>query len=847
MAKQVDQYSTIETFRQVFNEVSSDMGDTSGLRTESQETLVDAVNSIEDKAFFFQEYRFVATAGQTTFSGNDVANHELEFKANRVQVYVNGIQKNFSSEYSISGFGILNATTYNSIQLQSAASVGDEVTIFSFTGSYLGTDAAGSTTGFWSTTATGDIYNNNSKGVIINGEVDPRVTSRESSDIKIQLEGKTKINGDVTVHTGGTLTSPTLTDGSGATITGGDYAGIDATLTGDLSVGDAGTFGGTLGVTGNTTVGGTFGVQGASTLSSSLDVTGITNLNSTTESSSTSTGALIVDGGVGIKKKLFVGGNVDFAANLQVDGNSTLSGSVNIDGATDIDSTLDVLNNTTLRADLGVTGNTSMTGTLDVDGATTLDGTRIDGDLDLNGSADISTNALIGGTLGVTGATTLSSTLDVTGTTNFNSTTQSSSTTTGAVRIDGGLGIAKNTHVGGTLGVTGNTSLGGTLGVTGNTSVGGTLGVTGLTSLSDASLSGTLDVTGQTNLNNTAQSTSLSSGALIVDGGVAIAKNLNVGGNITATGNITANGNITFGDADTDNIVFNADVDSGIMPDDHETYDLGAVGKTWRKIYAKDFYGELTGNASTATALETARTLGGVSFDGTANINLPGVNASGNQDTSGNAASATILETARTIGGVSFDGSAAINLPGVNTSGNQDTSGNAGTATTLATARSISGQSFDGSSNITLKTSGITEETNLYFTNARADARADTRIGAADIEDLNNVSSGASSGQVLVWSGSAWAPGDQSTSTSSVGEDANFVYFTDNRVADTLKVSNGTPTYNNGIKLSYNDNADGGDNTTTDGRIDLALDYEITSSAPTAVGSTSSGHLWFVI
>ena len=51
---------------------------------------------------------------------------------------------------------------------------------------------------------------------------------------------------------------------------------------------------------------------------------------------------------------------------------------------------------------------------------------------------------------------------------------------------------------------------------------------------------------------------------------------------------------------------------------------------------------------------------------------------SGNQDTTGNAGSATILETTRTIGGVSFNGSADINLPGVNTSGNQDTSGNAG-------------------------------------------------------------------------------------------------------------------------------------------------------------------------
>src|SRR6056300_380917 len=89
-----------------------------------------------------------------------------------------------------------------------------------------------------------------------------------------------------------------------------------------------------------------------------------------------------------------------------------------------------------------------------------------------------------------------------------------------------------------------------------------------------------------------------------------------------------------------------------------------------------DVTGAVTGNADTATALATARNIGGVSFDGTANINLPGVNTSGNQDTSGNAATATTLETARNIGGVSFNGSANINLPGVNTAGNQDTSGN---------------------------------------------------------------------------------------------------------------------------------------------------------------------------
>ena len=69
-----------------------------------------------------------------------------------------------------------------------------------------------------------------------------------------------------------------------------------------------------------------------------------------------------------------------------------------------------------------------------------------------------------------------------------------------------------------------------------------------------------------------------------------------------------------------------------------------------------------TGNAATATKLASARTIGGVSFDGTSNISLPGVNSAGNQNTSGRAATATALATARTIAGVSFNGTANISL-----------------------------------------------------------------------------------------------------------------------------------------------------------------------------------------
>ena len=85
--------------------------------------------------------------------------------------------------------------------------------------------------------------------------------------------------------------------------------------------------------------------------------------------------------------------------------------------------------------------------------------------------------------------------------------------------------------------------------------------------------------------------------------------------------------------------------------------------------------GDVTGNADTATALETARNIGGVSFDGTASINLAGVNTAGNQDTTGNAATATAWATGRTI---SLTGDVTGTVTGV------DGSGNASIATTIA-------------------------------------------------------------------------------------------------------------------------------------------------------------------
>ena len=67
---------------------------------------------------------------------------------------------------------------------------------------------------------------------------------------------------------------------------------------------------------------------------------------------------------------------------------------------------------------------------------------------------------------------------------------------------------------------------------------------------------------------------------LTVDG------NIGVGGNLTVTGTTTFNGGtLTLGDANTDNVVFGGEVDSNIIPDDDNTFDLGSSSKEWKDLY----------------------------------------------------------------------------------------------------------------------------------------------------------------------------------------------------------------------------------------------------------------------
>jgi hypothetical protein len=71
-------------------------------------------------------------------------------------------------------------------------------------------------------------------------------------------------------------------------------------------------------------------------------------------------------------------------------------------------------------------------------------------------------------------------------------------------------------------------------------------------------------------------------------GSVEVYSDMNVTGNIHATGNITADGSITLGNEDTDDVVFNAEIASNIIPNLDITYDLGSDLKRWNNLWVRN-------------------------------------------------------------------------------------------------------------------------------------------------------------------------------------------------------------------------------------------------------------------
>jgi len=101
----------------------------------------------------------------------------------------------------------------------------------------------------------------------------------------------------------------------------------------------------------------------------------------------------------------------------------------------------------------------------------------------------------------------------------------------------------------------------------------------------NSSADGQLDIVADTEIQIAATTIDMN-GAADISGNLAVGGNLTVAGNATVTGTTTFNGGtLTLGDSASDNVVFGADVDSNIIPDDDDTYDLGSASQEWRNIF----------------------------------------------------------------------------------------------------------------------------------------------------------------------------------------------------------------------------------------------------------------------
>lgn len=170
----------------------------------------------------------------------------------------------------------------------------------------------------------------------------------------------------------------------------------------------------------------------------------------------------------------------------------------------------------------------------------------------LSASGTIQTTGIVYGNSGVSGTLLTASqtnvtavgnltTLDVTGRIRAigqiqaNSNITSSSTSTGALVVIGGVGVSGNINAGNVNA----TNFAGTIITASQTNI------TAVGNLSSVATSGTVSAVGQIRANANITSTSTTTGALTVIGGVGITGNLNVGTDLTVTGNLTISGTTT--------------------------------------------------------------------------------------------------------------------------------------------------------------------------------------------------------------------------------------------------------------------------------------------------------------
>ena len=189
--------------------------------------------------------------------------------------------------------------------------------------------------------------------------------------------------------------------------------------------------------------------------------------------------------------------------------------------------------------------------------------------------------------------------------------------------------------------------------------------------------------------------------------------------------------------------------------------------------------------ASTAKTLETARTIGGVSFNGSANINLPGVNEAGNQNTSGNADTATLATNAQGLTGTPNVTVGTVVSGNINSSGIVTSSGGfqVGTAATIAANGNAT---FSGIVTATSFTGDGTGLTGVASTDNIQTATPATFLSNVNITGVTTASGGFKGDLVGDVTGDVTGNADTATSATTATTATNITVSANNNADETV-------------------------------------------------------------
>ena len=251
--------------------------------------------------------------------------------------------------------------------------------------------------------------------------------------------------------------------------------------------------------------------------------------------------------------------------------------------------------------------------------------------------------------------------------------------------------------------------------------------------------------------------------------------NININGNTIST---TGGTDLNIGPVAGQQIVLDGtiEIDAGVVTGATSITSTAFVGDL-----TGDVTGDVTGNADTATTLATARTIAGQSFDGSGNITIASTDLSNTSAITLNTASQTLTNKTLT--------SPVLNTGVSGTAVKDEDNMASDSATHLATQQSIKAY-VDSSVAAKDNTDEITEgSNNLYFT----DERVDDRVNALIVGGTNVTATYDDANNRLTISATTGASGYDlnANDTDDLSEGSSNLYYTnaraDARIANAIK------------------------------------------------------------